>query len=400
MIDDDLLRYRREFPGLDRMIHLISHSLGAMPRGVRDRLREFADLWEARGIRAWEEKWWDMPVTTGNKVARILGAPDGSVVMHQNVSVAQSVLLSCFEFSGRRNKVVYSALNFPSVMYVHEARRPEGARIEMVPSDDGFTVPLERMLAAIDEETLLVPISHVIFKSGFLQDARAITEKAHRVGARVILDVYQSAGTVPLDVTALGVDFAVGGSVKWLCGGPGAGYLYVRPDLIPELRPKVTGWMAHAAPFAFEPGPIRYSAGVTRFLHGSPQVPCFYAAEAGYDLTLEIGAERIRAKSLRQTRRLMELCDEAGFPVRGARGDPERGGMVVVDVPHGAEVARELLRREILVDYRPGAGIRLSPHYYTSDDEIEHGVREIRSILEGGAWRRAADPAAAGERPI
>lgn len=396
---DELLRYRDEFPGLERMVHLISHSLGAMPRGVRDRLGEYADLWEQRNIRAWAEKWWDMPVTTGDKLAHILGAPEGSVVMHQNVSVAQSVLLSCFDFSGKRNKIVYSELNFPSVMYVYEARRDLGARIEVVPSEDGFTIPLERMLEAIDETTLLVPISHVIFKSAYLQDARAITEKAHRVGAKVVLDCYQSAGTVPFRLVDLGVDFAVGGSVKWLCGGPGAGYLYVRPDLAGTLRPKVTGWMAHAAPFAFETGPIRYAEDATRFLHGSPQVPCFYAAEAGYDLILEIGVGRIREKSLRQTRRLMALCEEAGLAIRGPRNDDERGGMVVVDVPHGAQVTRELLRRDILVDYRPGAGVRISPHFYTRDEEIEHGVREIREILESRSWEREPDPAA-GDRPI
>jgi len=387
---DDLLRFRDRFDGLDRVVHLISHSLGAMPRAVRERLREYADTWESRSIRAWEEGWWEMAVATGDKVARILGARPGTVVMHQNVSVAQSVLLSCFDFSGRRNKVVYSELNFPSVMYVHEAHRALGARIQVVPSDDGMTVPLERMLDAIDEETLLVPISHVIFRSSYLQDAAAIAEKARRVGARVILDVYQSLGTVPLSVEELGVDFAVGGSVKWLCGGPGAGYLYVRPDLIPALRPRVTGWMAHARPFAFEPGAVRYADSIMRFLHGSPQVPCFYAAEPGYDLILEIGVERIRAKSLRQTELLMALCDEAGFPVRSPRRPQERGGMVVVDVPDGHEVNQELGRRNVLADHRPGAGVRLSPHYYTSDDEVRRAVAEIADIVGARAGARAA----------
>jgi len=379
--DDDLLRYREEFPGLARMLHMISHSLGAMPRKVRDRLREYADTWEERNIRAWEEGWWEMALHTGNKLARILGAAPGTVVMHQNVSVAQSVLCSCFDFSGPRNKIVYTDLNFPTVMYVYEARRDLGARIDVVPSEDGFTIPLERLLDAIDEQTLLVPVSHVIFKSSFLQDARAIVEKAHQVGAMVVLDVYQSAGTVPFRLDQLGVDFAVGGSVKWLCGGPGAGYLYVRPDLMPKLEPRVTGWMAHAAPFRFEPGPIRYTDGAMRFLHGSPHVACFYAAEPGYDLILEIGVERIRAKSLRQTRRLMDLCDEAGFTVRNPRQDAHRGGTVVLDVPHGAEVTRELARRDVLVDHRPGAGIRMSPHYYTRDDEIERAVSEVRESL-------------------
>jgi kynureninase len=270
-------------------------------------------------------------------------------------------------------------------MYVYEARRDLGARIEVVPSEDGFTVPLERLLAAIDEETLLVPISHVLFKSSYLQDARAVVEKAHRVGARVVLDCYQSAGTVPFSLTDLGVDFAVGGSVKWLCGGPGAGYLYVRPDLIGKFEPRVTGWMAHAAPFAFEPGPIRYADGIMRYLHGSPQIACFYAAEAGYDLILEIGVEKIRRKSLRQTRLLMDAAAARGFPSRNPGNDSERGGTVILDVPDGAQVTRELLLRDVLVDHRPGAGIRMSPHYYTRDDELLRALDEITSIVAARA---------------
>src|SRR5688572_16157332 len=231
-----------------------------MPRRAHERLQAYAETWATRGVRAWAEGWWEMPLTVGNEVARIIGADPGTVVMHQNVSVCQSLVLSCFEPTLRRNKIVYSELNFPSVMYVYEAHARNGSlRIESVKSDDGITVPLERMLAAIDEETLLVPFSHVLFKSGFLQDARAITERAHEVGAMVVLDAYQSAGTVPFSVKDLNVDFATGGSVKWLCGGPGAGYLYVAPRLQRKLEPKVTGWMAHASPFAFEDAPIRYA---------------------------------------------------------------------------------------------------------------------------------------------
>src|SRR2546422_8742595 len=256
LLTDDLLKWRSEFPILDSTVYLISHSLGAMPRATYERLHEYADIWATRGVRAWAEGWWNMPLTIGNEVARIIGADTGTVVMHQNVSICQSLILSCFlplPRNSKRRKIVYSELNFPSVMYVYEAHaREHGLRIDIVKSDDGITVPLERMLAAIDEETLLVPISHVLYKSAFLQDAKAITERAHQVGARVVLDVYQSAGTVPFNVKELNVDFATGGSVKWLCGGPGAGYLYVRPDLIERLQPKTTGWMAHEEPFAFD----------------------------------------------------------------------------------------------------------------------------------------------------
>src|SRR5215813_6918799 len=266
---DELLAYRQEFPILQRTTYMISHSLGAMPRGVYERLREYADMWATRGIRAWEEGWWEMPVTTGDKIAQLLGADPGSVVMHQNVSVCQSLILSCFDLRQRRNKIVYEALNFPSVMYVYAAHaKMTGAPIVEILSDDGMTIETERLLAAIDEETLLVPISHVLFKSGFMQDAKAVIDKAHAVGALVVLDVYQSAGTVPIDVKELDVDFVVGGSVKWLCGGPGAGYLYVHPQLRAKLEPQVTGWMAHRAPFAFGPSAITYADDIHRFLHG------------------------------------------------------------------------------------------------------------------------------------
>src|SRR5713101_6476408 len=274
---DELLAYRQEFPILQRTTYMISHSLGAMPRKVYERLREYADMWATRGIRAWEEGWWEMPVTTGDKIAHILGAEPGSVVMQQNVSICQSIVLSCFDLRQKRNKIVYEALNFPSVMYVYAAHaQAAGARVVEVPSDDGITIDTERLLAAIDEETLLVPISHVLFKSAYIQDAQAVIDKAHAVGAYVVLDVYQSAGTVPFNVKTLDADFVVGGSVKWLCGGPGAGYLYVHPALRNTLAPQVTGWMAHRSPFAFEPGAIVYAADIHRFLHGSPAIPALY----------------------------------------------------------------------------------------------------------------------------
>ena len=383
---DELLKWRAEFPILAKTTYMISHSLGAMPARVYDRLREFADMWAARGVRAWAEGWWEMPVTGGDLVGRIIGAGPGEVVMHQNVSICQSVICSCFDFAPPRNKIVYESLDFPSVIYVYEAQRRRGARTVVVESDDGMTVPIERLLAAIDEETLLVPISHVLFKTAYLQDAKAIIDRAHQVGALVVLDVYQSAGTVPIDVKALNVDFVVGGSVKWLCGGPGAGYLYVRPGLRERLRPTVTGWMAHREPFAFEAGEIDYAPNAFRLLHGTPHVPALYSARSGYEIVLEVGVERIRAKSQRQTQHLIALAEERGLRVTSPRNPTQRGGTVTIDVEHGPAVTKELIRREILVDYRPGAGIRVSPHFYTTDEELEHTVAQIAEILETNAY--------------
>jgi kynureninase len=385
-LTDELLKWRSQFPILEKTVYLISHSLGAMPRATFESLHEYADAWATRGVRAWAEGWWEMPVTIGNEVARIIGADAGTIAMHQNVSICQSLILSCFEPAPPRNKIVYSELNFPSVMYVYEAHARSGRlRIETVKSDDGITIPLERMLAAIDEETLLVPISHVLFKSAFLQDARAIVERAHEVGARVVLDTYQSAGTVPFSVKDLNVDFATGGSVKWLCGGPGAGYLYVRPDLQSELEPRTTGWMAHEAPFAFE-SEMKYAPGIMRFLHGSPSIPALYAARSGYRVINEIGVEAIRAKSVRQTNRLIELAEEAGFRVTSPHNPAERGGTITIAAEHAAAMTKELIRREFIVDYRPGAGVRISPHFYTKDEELELIIREMKTIRDTRAY--------------
>jgi len=384
-LTDELLKWRSEFPILEKTVYLISHSLGAMPRETYDRLHEYASVWATRGVRAWAEGWWDMPVTVGNDVARIIGADEGTVAMHQNVSICQSLILSCFlplPENSKRRKIVYSELNFPSVMYVYDAHaRDHGLRIDIVKSDDGITVPLERMLAAIDEDTLLVPISHVLYKSAFLQDAQAIIERAHEVGARVILDVYQSAGTVPFNVKELNVDFATGGSVKWLCGGPGAGYLYVRPNLIDRLEPKTTGWMAHEHPFAFETE-MHYAPNITRFLHGSPAIPALYAAKSGYRIINEIGVAAIREKSVRQTEALIALAEEAGFRVTSPRDPAQRGGTITVWDDNAAAITKELIRREFIVDYRPGAGVRISPHFYTKDEELELVIAEMKKIRD------------------
>jgi len=397
-LSDELTEWRSEFPILDKTVYLISHSLGAMPRATFDRLHEYADIWATRGVRAWAEGWWDMPVTAGNEIARIIGADTNTVVMHQNVSICQSLILSCLlplTHNPKRNKIVCEELNFPSVMYVYDAHASaHNLRIETVKSDDGITIPLRRMLAAIDEETLLVPISHVLFKSAFLQDAKAITERAHEVGALVVLDTYQSAGTVPFSVKELNVDFATGGSVKWLCGGPGAGYLYVRPDLIETLQPKTTGWMAHEHPFAFETE-MHYAPNITRFLHGSPAIPALYAAESGYKIINEIGVAAIREKSLRQTQYLIRLAEEAGFQITSPKDPARRGGTITVWDDNAAAITKELIRREFIVDYRPGAGVRISPHFYTKDEELELIVAEMKTIRDTRAFAAAEKVGAA-----
>jgi kynureninase len=375
----ELAAYRDRFPILEHTTYLINHSLGAMPARVEERAREYARTWAERGIRAWAEGWWTMPLTVGDQVGRIIGAPPGSTVMHQNVAVAEAVVLSCFRpVDPRRNRVVYEEGNFPSVRYLYQAQ-PE-LDVVVVP-DDGAIVE------AIDERTLLVPVSHALFRTGEIQDVEAIVRRAHATGAHVVLDAYQSAGVVPLDVTALGVDFALGGSVKWLLGGPGNGWLYVRPDLAGRLEPTFTGWQAHARPFAFEPE-LEYAEGAARFLTGTPNVPALYAATPGYDVIEEVGVERIREHSLRQTSLLIELLDAEGFAVGSPRSPERRGGTVTVRVPEFEAVHRELAARGILCDFRPDAGLRLGPHFFTTDDELRFAVDQIARIVATGAYER------------
>lgn len=382
--DGELLRWRREFPILEDTVYMISNSLGAMPRGVYENLRAYADQWATRGVRAWHEGWWEMPITVGNILADILNAPHGTISMHQNVSIAEAILLSCFDFKAPRNKIVYTSMNFPTVMYVMEEQKRRGARIVEVPgSEDGISVPLERLLAAIDEETLLVPVSHVLFRSAFIQDAEAIVRRAHEVGALVILDVYQSAGCVPVDLAGWNVDFAVGGSVKWLCGGPGAGFLFARKDHAARLKPMSTGWQAHARPFAFETGPMAWGDADWRFLNGTPNIPALFAAEVGYKIIREVGVPRIRRNSERLTKLLLEEATKQGLAVTCPMDQARRGGTVALSVPNGEEVCKELLRRQFIVDYRPKAGIRVSPHFYSTADECRAIVAETAGIVSG-----------------
>ncbi|MGH9735886.1 MAG: aminotransferase class V-fold PLP-dependent enzyme [Candidatus Acidiferrales bacterium] len=383
---DPFLRYRAEFPILDRTTYLISNSLGAMPRGVRESLAEYTETWATRGVRAWEEKWWMFALEIGNQIGALMNAPANSVAIHGNVTQCQSVIASCFDFSGRRNKIVYSDLNFPSVMYFWQGQsRPSDAhatsRVHMVPTD-GIEVPTERLLDAIDDETLLVPISHVIFRSSYINDAKAICEKAHLVGAHVVLDAFQSLGSgVPLDVQALNVDFACGGVLKWLCGGPGAAYLYVRPDLAAKLEPRFTGWLAHENPFAFEVGPMHYTQGAYRFLNGTPGIPALYTVAPALKIMRELDMAAVREKSKRFSVRIISLADQRGWRVNAPRDPERRGGTVAIEMPHSKQVCAELLRRDILVDFRPGAGVRISPHFYNVDAEIDTAFSAIDEIV-------------------
>jgi kynureninase len=387
---DELLKWREEFPILDRTTYMISNSLGAMPRGVYEGLRSYADSWAERGVRAWEEGWWEMAVGVGDQIAPLIEAGRGEISLHQNVTLTQAVISSCFDFRGPRNKVVMVELEFPSIQYFYHEQRRLGARVEVVPTPDHMRIDVDKLLMAIDETTLLVPISLVLFRSSCIVDARAIVERAHRVGAHVILDLFQAAGSIPVDVRALGVDFAVGGVLKWLCGGPGVAYLYVREDLRAKLRPALTGWIAHRRPFAFETGAIDPRDDSFRYLNGTPHIPALYACQPGLEILNQVGIAAIRGKSMLMTARLIEGARSRGWRVNTPENPHERAGTVSIECPHAWEVSRELLARDIIVDYRPKAGVRLSPHFYNREDECDFTLAQMETILETGAWKKYA----------
>ena len=384
---DPLLAFRAEFPILERTNYLVSNSLGAMPRTVPDRLAEYVDQWAELGVKAWGAGWWEMPIEVGNEIAPLIGASAGEVAMLPNVTITQTAVLTALDYTAPRNRIVMTELDFPSVRYVYQGlARRLGAEIVVVPSEDGISVNTDRLLAAIDERTRLVAISHVLFRSAYIVDVAAVCRKAREVGALVSLDGFHAVGVSPIDVKALGVDFYAGGVLKWLCGGPGGCFLYVAPDVSAKVEPAFTGWQAHEAPFAFDTS-MSFATGGWRWLNGTPPIPALFAAMEGPRIIRRAGIDRIRAKSLRQTQRLVDLADEHGYTVKAPREPERRGGTVAFDVPHAYELAQLLLSKGVIVDYRPGAGIRIAPHFYTADSELERAIGLLAEGLKSGEWK-------------
>jgi kynureninase len=380
-LQDPLLAYRAEFPILERSTYLVSNSLGAMPRAVTERMTDYAEAWSTRGVRAWEDRWWAMPETVGDEIAPLIGARAGEVVMVPNVSLAHATIISSLDYSAPRDTIVMTALDFPSVRYVYDGLAKRlGARVKVVDSPDGIAIDEEALCAAIDERTRLVAISEVCFRSAYVVDVARVVERAHAMGALVALDSYHAVGILPIDVHATGVDWLTGGVLKWLCGGPGGAFIYASPSLPDATRPAVTGWQAHARPFGFE-DTMEHIGGAWRWLGGTPPIPALYAAIDGPRIVRRAGIDAVRAKSKRQTARLVELADARGWRVHAPRDPERRGGTVALDVPDGYEVCKALLARDIVTDYRPGAGVRVAPHFYTTDDEIEAAVAAVDEIL-------------------
>ncbi|MCC6801808.1 MAG: aminotransferase class V-fold PLP-dependent enzyme [Anaerolineae bacterium] len=392
---DPGLALREHFPILSTCTYLISNSLGAMPRGVYDRLREYADTWATLGVRAWgtpafdNATWWSLKGAVGDKIAPLMGAPAGSVLVHENASIANSILLSALDFSDpKRNRIVVSDMDFPSDVYTIKAMLPQ-MEIVTVRTRDGITLDTQELVDAIDERTRLVSLSHVLFKSAYIVPVAEVIKKANAVGAQVLLNGYHSVGVIPVDVTTLEVDFYIGGTLKWLCGGPGGVFMYIRPDLLKDLQPKITGWFAHVKPFAFQEQ-MELREDAYRLANGTPAIAALYAIQPGVDLIVQVGVDNIRQKSVRQTRLIIELADAEGYEVVSPRDSAQRAGTVTIRPPEAYAISRELLARNIVIDYREGAGIRIAPHFYNSDDEIRQTMTAVADIIADGSWQQHA----------
>lgn len=377
-------RRREEFPTLDDGIYLLSHSLGPVPRAARRSMRTYLDRWRSHTTEnAWDSEWWTLQQTLGDEIGRTLGADAGCVSVQPNATIALYVAASCFDFSGgERSKVVTTALDFPSMGYIWDVQRRRGADVVVVPSDGDITIPTERILDAIDERTALVALAYVSYRSSNRLDAPAIIERAHAVGAKVLLDVYQAAGVCDIDAAEWNVDLMVGGSIKWLCGGPACGYLYVRRDLIATLEPSLTGWFAHARPFDFSFGPMSYDATIRRFSNGTTSIPALYSALPGVRLINEVGVAGIAAESCRRTQRIVEHALERGWKLHSPHDVASRGGTVMIESADAPALAARLAERKVFVDFRPSVGIRLSPHFYNTDDEIDEALLTVGELID------------------
>jgi kynureninase len=379
-IDPTLARYRDDYPILATSTYMNSNSMGAMHKGSADALREYTEIWAREGVEAWDH-WPKVIAETADMAARFWNGGTGNTTLGENVATFQARIASALDYR-TRPKVVIEELMFPNVIYVWERFRRLGVELELVPSDDGMTIATERMLEAIDERTSLVSISHAIYVSGALLDVAAICERAHQVGALVMCDVYQTAGVVPIDVDAWQLDILVGGSHKWLCGGPGTCFLWVRPELRERLQPMTVGWMAHANPFAMKPAPIELAHDPWRFVAGTPSVAPYYVARNAYRNMLEIGVERIRQHNLALCRIVIDRALAAGLTVHSPLDDARRTGFVAVDFASSEAASRVLIEERYKLDWRPNCGLRIGPHFYSTEAEIERLMARVIELAK------------------
>lgn len=369
----NLDQIRNSFPILQRRNYLNSCSLGALSNRAEDRLRDFTAKWHDLGASAWYEHWWGALGDLRGRVEAMFGAPGGTVALMPSTSVCLAAVSSSLDWS-KRNRIVTTELDFPTLLYQWKVR-PDAEMI-VLESHDGVHIDPQQFADAVDDRTLAIATSHVFFTTGAIQDLGAIGDIARRAGAYSLIDGYQGAGQVPVDLPATAVDFYTSGPLKWLCGGPGLAYLYVRSDRISALHPTITSWFATKDQFQFNSGEFRYHGDARRFELGTPALATVHTSLGGQEIVDEVGMAETRAQNVALTERLVERCRAAGFSLRVSDDPATRSAIVLVrhDEP-GAAVAR-LAERGIVVDNRPGV-VRASPHFYNTLDEVDEFVEVL-----------------------
>jgi kynureninase len=362
---------RHEFPLLDRYIYLNACSLGPLPRRGRQALEQYANDWNTKGTPVWFSDWLPLLERLRTRVGGLLNAPRGTTAIAPSVSVALTTLASGLPLPAGRNKVLIGELDFPTIGH-QWLSRPE-FEVEFVPSADGTTIPPKAFAERIDKRTALVVTTHLFYTTGYLQNVRAIADAAHAAGALCLIDGYQTCGCVPIDVNAMDCDAFVGGCLKWLSGGPGTAFLYVRPDLVPKMRPHGTGWFATRDPFSFTLEELDFADDARRLETGTWAMACHYAGLAGLELILEVGVEHIQERLRDLTDRILERCDGAGVKTLTPRERGRRCGIVTLESARPEEVEQSLHKAGVIVDSRPGV-VRLSPHWCVTESELDRGM--------------------------
>ena len=361
--------WRDEFPITKELVYLNNCSLTPLHRRGRERIERFAKEWSELGGRAWYDHWIGEYEGLREDLARVLGADTDEVAIEPNVSAALVSVASTFDYAARP-KVIVSDLDFPTDGHAFLALRDRGAEVAFVRSPDRVRVPLELFEGAIDERTSAVCTGHVYFTSGWVQDVAALAELCHRKGAALVMDAYQSIGALPFDVSASGVDYLVGGALKWLMGGPGVAFLYARGSIARQARPSAVGWWGVQDPFAFDVEHLAYGDGARRFEYGTPSMAAIYATRAGLELLGEVGVATVRERHMALSQRLVEGALDQGWTIRCPRDASERTPIVTLEHSDPPAATAALRRAGVICDYRPGL-IRLSPHYFNAVDEIE-----------------------------
>lgn len=371
--------WRQEFPGLKKNTYLNTVSLGQLSRRSRSAVNRFMDLWEERGASAWYSYWLKEVDGLRREFARLIGASVDEVAILPNISSALAAVSYSLDFE-QRKRVVSCELDFPTITHHFLAQKSRGVEAHILPSPDQIGVPLEAFEEAVNEDTALVATCRVYFTSGYIQDIQAISAMAHRKGALCLVDDYQGTGQIPIDVKSAGVDFLVTGGLKWLIGGPGVAYLYVRRELIPQLEPRVAGWFGHRRQFDFDPYTLEFRDDAQRFEAGTPSVAAVYAAKAGLEIINEIGPNNLRARTAFLNQDLVARLKARGLTLR-IPGDPEKqAGITILEVPDPMGITRDLSDRHIIVDKRPGA-VRIAPYFYNTVEENEMIVDALDEIL-------------------